>query len=111
MSAVDELILEEAERLKRIRAAKLRDFDMLPKGSIRKKRINGREYHYLQWRDGKHIRCKYIPADELEAVSNCIDRRNNLKNEIAAINADLSKLQRIIKASAFAVCINQPTCR
>ena len=98
MSAVDELILEEAERLKRIRAAKLRDFDMLPKGSIRKKRINGREYHYLQWRDGKHIRCKYIPADELEAVSRRIDRRNNLKNEIAAINADLSKLQRIIKA-------------
>ena len=40
----------------------------------------------------------YIPADELEAVSNRIDRRNNLKNEIAAINADLSKLQRIIKA-------------
>ena len=28
MSAVDELILEEVERLKRIRAAKLRDFDM-----------------------------------------------------------------------------------
>ena len=39
-----------------------------------------------------------LSTDELEAVSNRIDRRNNLKNEIAAINADLSKLQRIIKA-------------
>lgn len=98
MSAVDELIQKETERLKRIRAAKLRDFDMLPKGSIRKKRINGREYRYLQWRDGKHIRCKYIPADELEAVSNRINHRNSLKCEIAAIDADLMKLQKMIKA-------------
>ena len=97
MSAVDELIIEEAERLKRMRAAKLRDFEMLPKGSICKKIIKGKEYHYLQWRDGSHVRSKYIPQEELEAMSKRIDRRNHLKHEIAAIDVDLSKLQRIMK--------------
>ncbi|MBO4235021.1 MAG: hypothetical protein J5928_01085 [Firmicutes bacterium] len=54
----------------------------LPKGYISKKRINGKERFYLQWREGNKIKSKYIKTDELEAYKKALEERKELEQMI-----------------------------
>ena len=40
-----------------------------PKGAIRRRRIKGKEYSYLQYREGKQVKSTYIRANELADIS------------------------------------------
>ena len=64
----------------------------LPKGSISKKTIGGRDYYYHRLNiDGKRKE-EYIQADEVEALRKKIEQRK-------ALEAELKKLQKLIPAS------------
>lgn len=63
----------------------------LPKGSISKKTIGGRDYYYHRITiDGKRKE-EYIPADEVEALRNKIEQRKTLE-------AELKQLKKIVPA-------------
>ena len=63
----------------------------LPKGSISKKTVGGRDYYYHRLNiDGKRKE-EYIPADEVEALRKKIEQRK-------ALEAELKKLKKLIPA-------------
>ena len=81
MSILDEVFLEEYDRAIRIIRAIENEQISLPKGSIQLKIIHGVKCYYLQYRDGKKIKSKYIKNDELEEIRLKVSRRNENKME------------------------------
>lgn len=49
-------------------AVNLEEIEKLPRGCLTKKKIKGKEYQYLQWREGNKTRSKYIRADLTEDI-------------------------------------------
>ena len=62
----------------------------LPKGSLRKRTIKGKEYCYLQYRDGQHVRSRYIKPDEVEELQAEIETRRSLESEARALQTRLN---------------------
>ena len=55
MSILEEVLMEEYDRSLRISRAIEAENALLPRGSVRKRMINGRPYFYLQYRDGTRV--------------------------------------------------------
>lgn len=72
-----------------------RELNTLPKGSIRARKINSREYYYLNYREGDKVRSDYLRADEVETMRAKIDRRHEL---VAALKEQRRSQKQIEKA-------------
>ena len=96
MSVLDDVFVEERERLLRIQSAMEREISELPKGYISKKRINGKVYSYLQWREGQKMVSSFVPATEVADLQKKIDRRRQLQASLRVCREDLRKLDRVV---------------
>jgi len=67
-----------------------------PKGSLRRRVIKNKEYYYLQYREGKHVKSRYVHADEVAAILNMIEERKKLKKNIREMQARLEKYARLL---------------
>ena len=66
---------------------------LLPKGSVGRKTINGKEYNYLRWTENKKRKEKYVPADEIESLKGKIAKR-------VALEKELKELRKHVTAAA-----------
>ena len=96
MSILSEILNEEYERLNRTIASYEAMVADLPKGSIREKQIGGRRYKYLQWRENKHVRSKYIKPQDVDSLSELIERRRGYEKEIKSLRASKKEFDRVI---------------
>ena len=58
---------------------------VLPKGYISKKTIGGKQYLYLQTRNGDTVESKYIKAEEAEEVTSQISLRKEYEAELPEV--------------------------
>lgn len=95
MTILEEVLLEEYNRISRTEALIEKEMQDLPKGYISKKRIKGKEYSYLQFRDGNKVCSQYIKASMLSDYVEKLELRK--KDEIALAEFKKSK-DAIIRA-------------
>ena len=62
---------------------------LLQKGSIGQKIVNGKEYYYQRWTENKKRREKYIPADEVDALKQEIEKRKALEKELKELRKQM----------------------
>ena len=55
--------------------------DVLPRGSISSKKINGHVYFYHRWYEGKKKKEQFIPKKELERLRTQIEKRKELETQ------------------------------
>ncbi len=67
-----------------------------PKGTIRRRRIKGKEYAYLQYREGKQVKSDYIRADEVELISKRIEERKRTEEKIRLLQTKAENYARSI---------------
>lgn len=103
MSVMEEVLLEEYDRSIRISNALEEEIKNLPKGSLQKKVINGKEYWYLQYRENDSIKSDYVKIDNLERIKNDIAKR---KSDIVALR-EQKKSQRMIEKALGKEFINE----
>ncbi|MCR5329671.1 MAG: hypothetical protein K6E62_00585 [Lachnospiraceae bacterium] len=72
---------------------KLEDY---PKGCLRKRTIRGREYFYLQFREGKHVRSLYVHADKVPDMQVIIEERRALEQKARDLQARAEKYAKLI---------------
>ena len=96
MSVLDDVLEEEKDRLLRMKSAMEKELDALPKGYLSKKRISGKEYYYLQHREGGRMVGSFVPAAEVELLQAQVDRRRQLQASIRECRENLRKLERVI---------------
>lgn len=97
MSVLDGVMREEHDRLGRIIAKVEQEINELPKGYISEKKINGKNYCYLQFRENGKVKSVYIKNDELDAYRNLITRRNELIIKLKELKADKKKLEKVLR--------------
>ena len=67
-----------------------------PKGSLRKRTIKGREYHYLQYRDGKHVKSLYVRSDRVSDVQGMLEERRELERRAADLQARVENYAKLL---------------
>lgn len=97
MSVLDEVLKEEYSRLVRMKDRMQAEYLELPKGYISRKKINGYECYYLQYRDGEKIVSHYIKPDEFDDLQAAISRRKSLKESLRNIDVEMKKIERAMK--------------
>jgi hypothetical protein len=95
MSILDEVLLEEYNRMKKMRVVIQNDIDSLPKGYLSIKVIKGKPHVYLQWRKGSKIVSRYIPVKQVAEIKKQIEKRNQHKQAIHEIDQNLKKIERV----------------
>lgn len=66
---------------------------VLPRGYISKKTIGGKQYLYLQTRNGDTVESKYIRAEEVEELTNQLSLRKEYEAELPEVLLRLSKIE------------------
>lgn len=66
------------------------------KGSLIKKRINNKEYTYLQWRDGEKVRSRYVKKSELNNIEKGIRMRKKYKESIKQLKLSLHDMEKFL---------------
>lgn len=101
MAYIYGVMVEEYGRLKE----KKDDFEMkmqaLPKGSIVQKKINGKSYSYLMYKENGKVKTEYVKQDCLEELQKQIERRKRLQSDIKSINADMKILEKVVKKDEY----------
>ncbi len=62
---------------------------LLPIGSVGQKTVNGKKYFYQRWTENKKRREKYIPADEVDALKQEIEKRKALEKELKVLRKQM----------------------
>lgn len=66
---------------------------VLPIGYISKKTIGGKQYLYLQTRNGDTVESKYIKAEEVEELTDQLSLRKEYEAELPEVSLRLSKIE------------------
>ena len=69
----------------------------LPKGSIKRRRINRQFYYYLQSRKGPKVVHKYLGKQDPKELQKQLKERHQLENELKKIYESLHLLNRMRK--------------
>jgi len=67
---------------------------VLPKGSVKERRISNRKYYYLQYRIDKKIVHKYLGKNKPKDIFKQIQERKKLKEELKKVKNALKILKR-----------------
>ena len=65
----------------------LEQLNTLPDGYISVKKINGKEYYYLQYSENGKLRSKYIKYSELEVIRQQLEKRKELEKLIHSFSS------------------------
>ena len=67
-----------------------------PKGNLRKRMIKSKEYYYLQYRDGKHVKSNYVKSEDLDRVRTELETRKNLEATARGLESRLSMYAKLL---------------
>ncbi|MCR4839123.1 MAG: hypothetical protein K5897_09375 [Eubacterium sp.] len=97
MSMLEEMLVDEyfrCERNLKIQQEYLLENEI--KGYISTKRISGREYYYLQHREGKRVLSRYIPQSKVSDLVRKLDEQKKWKKSIKNLKRDMKNIERVI---------------
>lgn len=97
MASVLDILNRELNALDARRIALQQELESLPRGYVSKKAIKGRDYFYLQHREGQHIKSQLIKQGALESVLESLRRKQQLKQEIREIDREQKQIRRLLK--------------
>ena len=96
MTILQEVLLEEYYRILRTEYLIQEELQKYPKGHISKKKIKGREYFYLQHREGNRIVSKYIPEAQLQDYQTKIQNRKRREEDFSELQKSKETIIRAL---------------
>ena len=96
MTVMEEVLVEEYMRALRIKRLVKSEIEELPKGSIQKKKIKGKEYSYLQYRCGNAIKSQYIKAQELPELEILIAKRKEHISTLKQLQKTKAQIEKVL---------------
>ena len=86
-------IISEYKELLALKLEIEQKLSVLPKGYISKKTIGGKQYLYLQTRNGDTVESKYIKAEETEKITNQLSLRKKYEAELPNVLIRLADIE------------------
>lgn len=100
MSDLRNVLSESASYYLEERAKVVARLALLPKGTIKLKKIGGNSYYYLSYRQGRKIVDKYLGAAKPEELQRRLEERKALLNRLKEIKAGLALLRHPAEAAS-----------
>lgn len=95
-SVFEEILLEEYERsIEHINFYK-NEIKKLPRGSIQKKRISGKEYFYLQYKEKGSVKSQYVKKKDLESLQEKISYRKSCEKSMQIQQKSKRQIERAL---------------
>jgi len=93
------MLKEEKQRNLEMQETYTKEIDLLPKGSIISREIQGKKYYYLNYRSGSKTISEYIGKDELqiEQLRKKIARRKRLQATVKRLKIEYKEICKIVK--------------
>ena len=101
MLLLEEIVLQEKSRIENMISMYEAELLSLPHGVLVKKTINGNEYYYVQYREGKKVISKYIGNSE-EKVADMrgrLERRRQIETILKNLKAEYALAQKYAEVS------------
>lgn len=97
MSILSTLLIKEENRNNNMILEYMNELETLPKGSIRPKKVNGKTYYYLTFRDGSKVVSKYIGKNELDLtnIKEQLSRRKQVEEIIKKLKEEKIQIQKL----------------
>jgi len=101
MSYITVTIEREAEKMSALLGLYEKQLDALPKGSLRVKERNGKNYFYLSYRKDGKVVTDYIGNDEatLNGLKEQLERRQDIERLRKAIKHELRLMNKAMEAT------------
>ena len=96
MSTVIELLSAERERLKERETSIQTALLKAPPGYLSKKAIRGKDYFYLQYREGKTVHSQLVKKNSLADMLEAMKRKKQLKEELRIVRAECKHIERVL---------------
>lgn len=96
ISILEEQLLDEYMRCERNLISQTNELERLQKGCISKKKINGRTYYYLQWKENGKVKSKYIPIKELGQIQDQIEERRRWQMSIRNLKRSMRQIEKAL---------------
>jgi hypothetical protein len=94
MDVLKGVLIESKKHYRDLEKRIRKDLKLLPLGSVKKRRISGSVYYYLQQRAGDKVVHKYLGKENPEALLKQIAERRALKAELKKVDEGLRVVQR-----------------
>lgn len=79
----------------------LLELQELPRGALLKKRIKGREYDYLVYRESGKVVTTYVKQDRVPQVRAQLERRKEIEKVLSGITVDMKLIEKVVKPDSF----------
>lgn len=96
MSVLNGILNEEYDRLNRVIFRIEQELSELPKGYISEKKINGKVYYYLQYRENGKLKSVYLKGDDIMSYRSLIEHRNELQSKLKELRLDRKKIEKVL---------------
>ena len=96
MSVLNGILYEEYDRINRVIFKIEQELSDLPRGYISEKKINGKVYYYLQYRENGKLKSVYLKGEEVVSYRSLIDHRNELQSKLKELQADRKKIEKVL---------------
>ena len=100
MSTIFHVLKEEYDRLQEAVELYAEKMKVLPKGYIRIMERNGRKYAYLNWRENKSVKSKYIapiPSETYEKAELQVRKRKDYEMRIRRMKQEIRDIQKALR--------------
>ena len=94
MDALKGVLLESKRHYADLEKRIEKELKTLPSGGVKKRRIGGAIYYYLQARDGDRVTQKYLGKEKPVVLIKQIERRRALKSELEKVREGLRLVRR-----------------
>lgn len=99
MSALQGILREEYDRLRKLSEKYQNELKRLPKGSISVKEIGNNNYYYLAFRKKEKVIFKYLGKEDsikLNQIEEQLRKRKDLELKLRQVNSDIKELSKSI---------------
>ena len=99
------VLKEELENAKRRYSVFREAFDKLPVGVLVKKKVSGRDYYYLMFREGKKVKFIYkgknVSPEEIQKYADAKRLRAKYRSFLMDLKKEISFLQKALNGRAI----------
>lgn len=97
MSMLMTIISREEMRNENMINEYTKELETLPRGKITPKKVNGKTYYYLYYRDGKKVVSKYIGKNEerLATIREGLVRRSQIEEIIKRLKEEKAQIKKL----------------
>ena len=82
MKVIKGILRENINHYRKAKSQLEREIDKLPKGSIKRRKIGGGIYYYLQYRNNEKVIHKYLGKSKPNEIISKIKKRKVLQNKL-----------------------------